>query len=233
MDERILHFFRKHNIHMNDIKYLLRQDNKTCVYMKDGRIIKTFITVKDLYEVLIPYDYLSINKGTVVAKSQIDHIENCTYHMRDGICLEGRKRGATLHKLLNKSLQQDLPQILATNIRSRFSILNDMPIAFCVIELIFNEDGTGIDFIFRYCNKEMCLLGKKTSEEVLDQSFYQVFPKAQKKLLAAYTDVAMNGGNHHCKTYSIQLHRALEIWCFQPLENFCACILIPTDETNE
>ena len=230
MDERILHFFRKHNIHMNDIKYLLRQDKKTCIHMKDGRVIKTFITVKDLYEVLLPYDYLSINKGTVVAKSQIDYIENCTYHMRDGVCLEGRKRGSTLHKLLNQSLHQDFSQAVSTNIRTRFSMLNDMPIAFCVIELIFNEDGTGIDFIFRYYNKEMLLLGKKTSEEMLDQSFYQVFPKAQKKLFVAYTDVAMNGGSHHFKTYSMQFHRELEIWCFQPLENFCACVLIPADE---
>ena len=153
--------------------------------------------------------------------------------MRDGICLEGRKRGATLHKLLNKSLHQDLPQILSTNIRSRFSMLNDMPIAFYVIELIFNKDGNGIDFIFRYCNKEMLLLGQRTSEELLDQSFYQVFPKAQKKLLAAYTDVAVNGGSHHFRTYSMQLHRELEIWCFQPLENFCACVLLPTDKAKE
>ena len=56
--------------------------------------MKTFITVKDLYEILIPCDYISINKGTVVSRGQIDHIENCTYHMKDGVRLEGRKRGA-------------------------------------------------------------------------------------------------------------------------------------------
>ena len=139
MDEKILKFFKKHNIHINDIKYLLRHDNKTCIYMTDERIIKTFITVKDLYEVLIPYDYISINKGTVVAKRQIDHIENCTYYMTDGKRLEGRKRGAASHKLLNKSLHQDFFKATSTNIRTRFSVLDDMPLAFCVIELIFNE----------------------------------------------------------------------------------------------
>lgn len=233
MDEKILKFFKKHKIHMNDIKYLLRQDNKTCIHMTDGRVIRTFITVKDLYEILMPYDYLCINKGTVVARQQIDYIENCTYHMLDGVCLEGRKRGAASHKLLNRSLHQDFSKITSTNIRTRFSVLDDMPLAFCVIELIFNEDGTGIDFVFRYCNKEMLLLEGLKSEEILDQSFYQAFPKGEKKLLAVYTDVAVNGGSRRLKTYSARLHRELAIRCFQPLENFCACVLIQADEISE
>ena len=60
MDEKIMKFLRKNNIHISNIKYLLRQANKTCIYMTDGRVVKTFITVKDLYEILIPYDYISI-----------------------------------------------------------------------------------------------------------------------------------------------------------------------------
>ena len=206
MDEKIMKFLRKNNIHISNIKYLLRQANKTCIYMTDGRVVKTFITVKDLYEILIPYDYISINKGTVVSRGQIDHIENCTYHMKDGVRLEGR---------------------------TRFSVLDDMPIAFCVIELIFNKNGTGIDFVFRYCNKEMLLLEGMDLQEILDQSFYQAFPNGDKKLLAAYTDVAVNGGSCRLKTYSARIHRELIIKCFQPLENFCACILIPAYEIEK
>lgn len=48
MDEKIMKFLRKNNIHISNIKYLLRQANKTCIYMTDGRVVKTFITVKDL-----------------------------------------------------------------------------------------------------------------------------------------------------------------------------------------
>ncbi|MDD5802815.1 LytTR family transcriptional regulator DNA-binding domain-containing protein [Blautia sp. HCP3S3_H10_1] len=233
MDEKILKFFKKHKIHINDIKYLLRQENKTCIYMKDGRIVRTFITVKDLYDVLIPYDYLSINKGTVVARNQIDHIENCTYYMRDGLRLEGRKRGAATHKLLNKSLHQDLSKIASTNIRTRFSVLDNMPLAFCVIELIFNQGGTGIDFVFRYCNKELLRLEKLTANDIVDQSFYQVFPDGDRKLLATYTDVAVNGGKCHMHTYSSHIGKNILIKAFQPLENFCACVLIPESEMAE
>ena len=72
MDEKVLKFFKKYNIHINDIKYLLRQNNKTCIYTTDERVIKTFITVKDLFKELRPYNYICINKGTVVAKEQIN-----------------------------------------------------------------------------------------------------------------------------------------------------------------
>ena len=233
MDEKIMKFLRKNNIHISNIKYLLRQANKTCIYMTDGRVVKTFITVKDLYEILIPYDYISINKGTVVSRGQIDHIENCTYHMKDDVRLEGRKRGAATHKFLNKSLHQDPTKTLSPNIRTRFSVVDDMPLAFCVIEMIFNKNGTGIDFVFRYCNKEMLLLEGMDLQEILDQSFYQAFPNGDKKLLAAYTDVAVNGGSCRLKTYSARIHRELIIKCFQPLENFCACILIPAYEIEK
>ena len=58
MDEKIMKFLRKNNIHISNIKYLLRQENKTCIYMTDGRVVKTFITVKDLYETLyLIFDY--------------------------------------------------------------------------------------------------------------------------------------------------------------------------------
>ena len=50
MDEKIMKFLRKNNIHISNIKYLLRQENKTCIYMTDGRVVQTFITVKDLYD---------------------------------------------------------------------------------------------------------------------------------------------------------------------------------------
>ena len=112
MDEKIMKFLRKNNIHISNIKYLLRQENKTCIYMTDGRVVKTFITVKDLYEILIPYDYISINKGTVVSRGQIDHIENCTYHMKDGfICYRiSFVRNWILHSRFP-------PNILSINIR--------------------------------------------------------------------------------------------------------------------
>lgn len=62
-----------------------------------------------------------------------------------------------------------------------------MPLAFCVIELVFNEDGCGVDFIFRYCNAEMATVEGVPVEEMLNRSFYKVFPNGDKKWLVSYT----------------------------------------------
>lgn len=229
MDEKIQKFFYRHNIHINDIKYLSREENKTCIYITDGRTVRTFITIKDFFKVLISYNFLSINKGVLVSRNHIDYIENCTYHMNDGTLLEGRKRTAAAHKSLNKALHQE-PCTPFIDICSRFSILNQMPIACCVIELTYKEEGSGLDFLFRYCNRAFEQLEKKNKEDVLNQSFYKIFPYGARKLLPTYTDVAVNGGNRHIRFYSPGINRELIIKCFQPVENFCACMLIPVDE---
>lgn len=45
------------------------------------------------------------------------------------------------------------------------SIMDEMPLAYCVIELVFDEDDHGVDFIFRYCNKEMAVVEGVPVEE--------------------------------------------------------------------
>lgn len=230
MTEKIFKFFKKNNIDMKQIKYITRENKKTCIYLADDVKIETYITVKDFLEILSPYDFICINKGTIVDKKFIQYIDGFTYHMFDGAQFEGRKRTAAAHKRLNDILHQPTSELLSTaDILNQFSMLDDMPAAFCVIELVFNDDGAGIDFIFRYCNKEMEVVEGKSIDEMLGKSFYRVFPNADRKWLAAYTDVAVNGANRSLRDYSPEIGKWLSISCFQPIEGFCACLIIPID----
>lgn len=234
MTAQILHFFKRNHIEISDIKYILREDNKTCLYLTDGRTVRTYITVKDFFEILESYDFLSINKGTVVCRAQISHIENGCYHMLDGRQLEGRRRTMAAHRRMNDYIQgKGHPSHSANEIIERFSILNNLPVAFCVIEMIFNENGSGIDFIFRYCNHEMEVVEGKTMNEMLNHSFCHVFPNADHKWIAAYTEVAVNGGVKHLRDFSPEIGKDLFIKCFQPLEGFCACLLIPMEDLTK
>lgn len=45
------------------------------------------------------------------------------------------------------------------------------------------SDGCGVDFIFRYCNAEMATVEGVPVEEMLNRSFYKVFPNGDKKWL--------------------------------------------------
>lgn len=107
------------------------------------------------------------------------------------------------------------------------SIMDEMPLAYCVIELVFDEDGHGVDFIFRYCNKEMAVVEGVPVEEMLNRSFYEVFRNGDRKWLVSYADVALNGTKHTLKDFSPEIGKDLTIYCYQPEPGFCACVLLP------
>ena len=60
-----------------------------------------------------------------------------------------------------------------------------MPLAFCIIELVFDAEGHGVDFVFRYCNDEMAVVEGIPVSEMLNRSFYEVFENGDKKWLVA------------------------------------------------
>lgn len=228
MDEKIMKFFNRNNIEIRDIKYLAREQSKTCIYLIDGRVVRTYIPTKDFYAVLASSNFLNINKGVVVSRSQIDHIANSCYYMIDGAVFEGRKRTAAAHKALNKELHQyqvDTPT--PDMIRERFSVLDNMPEAFCVLEIVFSRDGSGMDFVFRYCNQQMANLEHRTLEEMLDHSFSEVIHDSAQRWLVAYADVATTGNCRFLRDYSPDIDKELYITCFQPAEGFCACLITP------
>ena len=107
------------------------------------------------------------------------------------------------------------------------SILDDMPVAYCVIELVFDEDGHGVDFVFRYCNKHMKVVEGIPVEEMLNRSFYEVFKNGDRKWLIAYADVALNGVQRTLHDYSPEIDKNLTIYCYQPQPGYCACVLVP------
>lgn len=232
MEERIAKFFDKNNIKIEDIKYILRDDKKTNIHMQDGKVVSTFIPIKNFSDELTPFDFLNINKGIIISKKLIDHIDDSVYYLTDGTHFEGRKRTIGTHKHINELIKVKGEALSNIDIAKRFSVLDDMPAAFCVIELVFNQNGTGVDFIFRYCNKEMETVEGKPISEMLNHSFYKVFPKADKKWLVAYSKVAITGERTSFKDYSPEIGKDLLIKCFQPMEGFCACILTPVEDVH-
>ena len=95
-------------------------------------------------------------------------------------------------------------------------------------ELVFDAEGHGVDFVFRYCNDEMAVVEGVPVSEMLNHSFYEVFENGDKKWLVTYADVALNGNKHILQDYSPEIDKTLTIYCFQPASGYCACVLIPS-----
>ena len=234
MRYNVLHFFERKNIDISNILYLTRQNPLTKITFFDGKEILTAIPVKEIAIYLPDEEFVNITKGILLRKSQIVNIsDDGLYTMTDGSVFQGRKRNISQHKQLRQALglskEQDekAEKMIPLELLEKCSILNDMPLAFCVIELVFDANGRGVDFVFRYCNEEMAVVEGIPISEMLNHSFYEVFENGDKKWLVTYADVALNGKKVILHDYSPEIGKDLTIYCFQPHPGYCACILIP------
>ena len=234
MRYNVLHFFERKNIDISNILYLTRQNPLTKITFFDGKEILTAIPVKEIALYLPDKEFVNITKGILLRKSQIVNIsDDGLYAMTDGSVFQGRKRNISQHKQLRQALglskeqNEKTEKMIPLELLEKCSILNDMPLAFCVIELVFDANGRGVDFVFRYCNEEMAVVEGIPVSEMLNNSFYEVFENGDKKWLVTYADVALNGKKVILHDYSPEIGKDLTIYCFQPHPGYCACILIP------
>lgn len=234
MRYNVLHFFERKNIDISNILYLTRQNPLTKITFFDGKEILTAIPVKEIALYLPDEEFVNITKGILLRKSQIVNIsDDGLYAMTDGSVFQGRKRNLSQHKQLRQALglskeqNEKTEKMIPLELLEKCSILNDMPLAFCVIELVFDANGRGVDFVFRYCNEEMAVVEGIPVSEMLNNSFYEVFENGDKKWLVTYADVSLNGTKVILHDYSPEIGKDLTIYCFQPHPGYCACILIP------
>lgn len=228
-------WLQKRGLCAENTLYLYRHDKKTVIHREDGEEFSSFAPVHTLLSLFPAQDFLNISKGIAVRRDRIVNIsDDGVYTMPDGKTFQGRKRGLSAHRHLQKQIGLNaLPDPPAPSAPLSFlekcSLLDEMPLAYCIIELVFNEAGHGVDFIFRYCNAEMAVMEGVPVEQMLNRSFYEVFRNGDKKWLVAYADVALNGTKRILRDYSPEIGKDLTIYCYQPEPGFCACILQAAD----
>lgn len=229
-------WLRKRELCAENILYLYRRERKTIIHREDGEEFPSFAPLNTLLALFPESDFLNISKGIAVRSDRIVNIDNDgVYTMSDGQTFQGRKRGLSSHRHLRKEMGLTaltdalVPSRLPRTLLEKCTLLDDMPLAFCVIELVFNAEGHGVDFIFRYCNAEMAVMEGVPVEEMLNRSFYEVFRNGDKKWLVAYADVALNGTKRILRDYSSEIGKQLTIYCYQPEPGFCACVLQTAD----
>lgn len=222
-------FLRRKKIAPADIRYLIRTGAQTELHLLNGRTLNTYIGLKAFSDALPKEDFLRINKGVLLAKSQIVKIYRGTYLTTDGKSFTGRTHDPIQHKTIMKELaksQARHSKEVSAELNTRFSVLDIMPASFCVIELVFDEKGKETTFIFRYCNDSMGELSNQPVAQMMNHSFYDIFENADERWLPEYAEIAINGGSKVLHGYSRALDRDLSIYCFQPEKGFCACLLI-------
>lgn len=240
--KNIKRYLEKHNIKVQNIISVYCKKQNIIISMDSGEVYTYNILLHE-FEVFLPMDeFVTIRRGTIVRLNAILSIsDDGVYTTIDGKTFQGRKRFLNEHKKIRTALQLNNDCIISKPMKKeqtrvplafleKCNILDDMQIAYCIIELVFDENGHGLDFIFRYCNKQMEILEGVPIEDMVNHSFYEVFKNGDKKWLVTYADVSINGVRRTIKEYSPEIGKTLTIHCYQPEPGYCACILI--EENN-
>ncbi len=232
-------YFKRHHIDTDDILYIYRCGRKTVICCESAEEASSAIPMHELLAFLPEGEFLSVSRSAIVRRDRIINISNDgVYTMTDGKTFQGRTRYLSTHRRLRREMQLDVPlpreeYVPPLDFLEKCGILDDMPIAYCVIELVFDAGGHGVDFIFRYCNKHMEAVEGIPVEEMLNRSFYEVFKNGDRKWLVSYADVALNGSQRTLYDYSPEIDKNLTIYCYQPEPGFCACVLVPEHDNSE
>lgn len=241
--KNIERYFQKHNIKVEHIISIHCKDKNIVISMDTSEEYSCSMLLHEIEKYLPMDEFVTVRRGTIVRISAILSISNDgIYTMIDGKTFQGRKRFLSDHKKLRTNLQLNNTYVITKPMKKeqprvpeefldKCSILDEMQLAYCIIELVFDENGHGLDFIFRYCNKQMEVLEGVSIDEMVNHSFYEVFKNGDKKWLVAYADVALNGVKRTIKEYSPEIGKTLTIYCYQPEPGYCACVL--TEDNNK
>ncbi len=232
MEEKLKKFFEKNNIKVKDIMYILRDGRQTAFHLIDGRVCKNYAHIKDLAVDLSAENFIRINKSIIVAKHHIACVEDGIYTMADGRDLRGRVRTPGAHKTTAKSLGENRTvQKKSENPTRRlgldsFTVLEAMNLPFCLVELVLDKNGRGMDFIFRYCNGKMAEYEGKPAKAIINHSFFEIYDlEVKRSWLTVFADVIINGESRVIHDFNEQSGRRVSVYCFRPKEGFCACVL--------
>ncbi|MBR3784945.1 MAG: PAS domain-containing protein [Firmicutes bacterium] len=232
MEQKLIRFFAKNKIKPTDIMYVFRSERKTHIHLKNNTVLDTYIPMKWLLAALPDGAYLHINKGVILASDFVEKIEGACYTMKDGRSFTGRVRTAGIHKQNRQVLEHvDLHagETITHSIYQQFSVMDNLPVPFCVVELLINSDEHDIDFIFRYCNEAMARLGGVSRESLIDLPCQDAFVRPDRKWILAFTETALSGTTARIDDIYPQTGKKVRVHCFQPAKNLCACMMIELD----
>ena len=168
-----MNFMKKRAIGAKDVTSIHAQDGRVILNCADGRQIQAFIPVKEFQKVLEPYGFISVNRGVLVNRDEIRHIERKAYHMKDGTVIEGRVRFLAEHRQMRDELRarKTYGEILVEGKYELYSVLDSLENAFALFEILpLEQSGNVRQFQLKYCNKAMEEQTSLTFQEMMEDT---------------------------------------------------------------
>ena len=105
-----------------------------------------------------------------------------------------------------------------------------MPFAFADIEMIFDDEKRAADWLFWYGNQALAKLEKVPLEQLVGNSFGNLFSNMDYKWLRSYERATLYKETLEMMDYSPEINAYLKIICFPTFPGHCGCILFDLSE---
>jgi hypothetical protein len=223
--------YRKTQVPIDDIAYITVEGRKTKITRKDGSVLRTNRSLKDVFALLPQETFSNINRGIVVSKRYVQDEKDGVLTMTDGTQFRRRVRNDRAPKPQKKKALQEVPRVPCPS-KTLGQWLDQFPLPLLVMELVYPSGG-GVEFLVRYCSREMAKLESISPSEVLDQSIGRFPHLGKSKWMALFADVAINGSTRLIEDALEDTGKYLQLHCYRPQPGYCACVLTDlTKETN-
>ena len=101
-------------------------------------------------------------------------------------------------------------------------------------EMVYDEFGTPINYIFKYANQTFCDAIGVAKEEIIGKTLFEMFPKTDKIWLEMYNEVLETGESKEFVRFTKQFNRYFNVNCFPSRPgHFVTVFKDVTDLVNE
>jgi hypothetical protein len=222
--------YRKTPVPIDDIAYITVDGRKTKITKGDGTVLRTNRSLRDIFDQLPKETFSNINRGIVVSKRYVQDEKGGVLTMTDGTLFRRRVRSDRAPKPQKKKVSLPEASHISCPSKTLGQWLDQFPLPLLLMELVYPSGG-GVEFLVRYCSREMAKLESVTPSEVQNQSI-RLFPHMGKgKWMALFADVAINGSTRVIEDALEESGKYLRLHCYRPQTGYCACVL--TDLTKE
>lgn len=104
-------------------------------------------------------------------------------------------------------------------------IFDNSDLAYCIINVILDDDDKPCDWEFVYLNEALAKIEGLPKEQLLNKRFFEIFPNADKKWFKYYYPSAYEGKSFTFKDISEEIDVFLKIHCFPVAYGYCGCFL--------
>ena len=233
-EKKSITFYQKRRIieiEISSILYIMMKKDKAKIYVAGNKKYETWISLSTL-EKELGDEFIHIHRGCLVSTMAIHDITK-TVNLINGESLHytPRKKKQLIEefrskqrKLIHSIVKDGCPKTMEEYV-DHYKSFDKMPFAFADIEMIFDDEKHAADWLFWYGNEALAKLEKVPLEQLVGNSFGNLFSNMDSKWLRSYERATLYKEKLEMMDYSPEINTYLKIICFPTFPGHCGCIL--------